>query len=64
MVVPVGPPLDDYASQVKEQLWSAGFMAEVDIDDSDTMNKKIRNAQLAQFNFILGENQLCKNECT
>ncbi|XP_015112477.1 threonine--tRNA ligase, cytoplasmic isoform X2 [Diachasma alloeum] len=53
MVIPVGPPLDDYAFQVKEKLWSAGFMAEVDIDDSDTMNKKIRNAQLAQFNFIL-----------
>ncbi|XP_063981755.1 threonine--tRNA ligase 1, cytoplasmic isoform X1 [Diachasmimorpha longicaudata] len=53
MVIPVGPPLDDYAFQVKEKLWNAGFMAEVDIDDSDTMNKKIRNAQLAQFNFIL-----------
>ncbi|XP_011298382.1 threonine--tRNA ligase, cytoplasmic isoform X2 [Fopius arisanus] len=53
MVIPVGPPLDDYAFQVKEKLWNAGFMAEVDIDDGDTMNKKIRNAQLAQFNFIL-----------
>ncbi|XP_034948728.1 threonine--tRNA ligase 1, cytoplasmic isoform X1 [Chelonus insularis] len=53
MVIPVGPMFDDYAFQVKEKLWNAGFMAEVDIDDSDTMNKKIRNAQLAQFNFIL-----------
>jgi len=25
----------------------------VDLDTSDTMNKKIRNAQLAQYNFIL-----------
>ncbi|KAF7989743.1 hypothetical protein HCN44_008417 [Aphidius gifuensis] len=53
MVIPVGPSLDDYASQVKDTLWNSGFMAEVDIDHSDTLNKKIRNAQLAQFNFIL-----------
>ncbi|XP_043280316.1 threonine--tRNA ligase 1, cytoplasmic isoform X2 [Venturia canescens] len=53
MVIPVGPQFDDYANQVKEKLYAAGFMAEVDTDSSDTMNKKIRNAQLAQFNFIL-----------
>lgn len=29
-------------------------MADVDLDDSCTLNKKIRNAQLAQYNFILG----------
>ena len=29
-------------------------MAEVDLDHGTTLNKKIRNAQLAQFNFILG----------
>ena len=28
-------------------------MAEADTDAGDTLNKKIRNAQLAQFNFIL-----------
>ena len=55
MVIPVGPLFNDYAFQVKEKMFAAGFMAEVDIDDSDTMNKKIRNAQLAQFNFILGK---------
>ena len=32
----------------------AGFICEVDIDTGDTMNKKIRNAQLAQYNFIFG----------
>jgi threonyl-tRNA synthetase len=41
--------------QVKDQLHSAGFMCDVDVDPGDTMNKKIRNAQLAQYNFILGE---------
>jgi threonyl-tRNA synthetase len=41
--------------QVKDQLFSAGFMCDVDVDPGDTMNKKIRNAQLAQYNFILGK---------
>lgn len=55
MVIPVGPMFNDYANIVKEKLLEANFMAEVDTDDSDTMNKKVRNAQLAQFNFILGK---------
>lgn len=53
MVVPVGPPFDDYANHVRDELFKVGFMAESDVDAGDTMNKKIRNAQLAQFNFIL-----------
>lgn len=60
MVVPVGVAFNDYATLVKDKLWDAGFMAEVDIDDGDTMNKKIRNAQLNQFNFILGKKK-CNN---
>lgn len=55
MVIPVGPMYDDYAEHVKDKLFKAGFMVEVDVDAGDTMNKKIRNAQLAQFNFILGK---------
>lgn len=39
---------------MKDQLYEAGFICEVDDDSGDTMNKKIRNAQLAQYNFILG----------
>ncbi|XP_045461796.1 threonine--tRNA ligase 1, cytoplasmic isoform X1 [Harmonia axyridis] len=53
MVIPVGQNFDDYARQVKDQLHEAGFMVEVDTDAGDTLNKKIRNAQLAQFNYIL-----------
>ncbi|XP_076046802.1 threonine--tRNA ligase isoform X2 [Oratosquilla oratoria] len=52
MVVPVAPPYDSYAKEIKEKLYLAGFQAEVDCDPGDTMNKKIRNAQLDQFNFI------------
>jgi len=40
--------------QVSDELYAAGYTCEADVDDSDTMNKKIRNAQLAQYNFILG----------
>jgi len=29
-------------------------MCDVDVYHGDTLNKKIRNAQLAQYNFILG----------
>lgn len=54
-MVPVGPNYDQYAEEVRQKLHEAGFMAEVDVDHGDTLNKKIRNAQLAQFNFILGK---------
>lgn len=59
MVVPVGPNFDQYAEEVRQKVYEAGFMAEVDVDHGDTLNKKIRNAQLAQFNFILGQ-LICK----
>lgn len=63
MIIPVGPHYDDYAEEVKTKLFDAGFMVEVDTDPGDTMNKKIRNAQLAQFNFILvvGEKEKAGN---
>lgn len=41
--------------QVCKQFTEAGFMADADLDSSCLLNKKIRNAQLAQYNFILGE---------
>ena len=34
---------------------AGGFCVEADVDNGNTMNKKVRNAQLAQFNFIFGE---------
>jgi len=53
IVIPVGAPFNNYAFKVKDQLQLAGFMCDVDVDPGDTLNKKIRNAQLAQYNFIL-----------
>ncbi|XP_070690317.1 threonine--tRNA ligase 1, cytoplasmic [Pempheris klunzingeri] len=63
MVVPVGPTCEDYAQKVKEEFHNSGFMADVDLDPGCTLNKKIRNAQLAQYNFILvvGEKEKTSN---
>ncbi|XP_043544078.1 threonine--tRNA ligase 1, cytoplasmic [Chiloscyllium plagiosum] len=53
MVVPVGPTCEEYAQKVQQQFHDAGLMSDVDLDQGCTLNKKIRNAQLAQYNFIL-----------
>ena len=44
---------DGRAPQVREQCHAQKFFADVD-DGGDTLNKKIRNAQVAQYNFIFG----------
>uniref|UniRef100_A0A3P9KFI9 threonine--tRNA ligase n=1 Tax=Oryzias latipes TaxID=8090 RepID=A0A3P9KFI9_ORYLA len=63
MLVPVGPTCEEYAEKVKQEFHSNGFMADVDLDPSCTLNKKIRNAQLSQYNFILvvGEKEKTSN---
>ncbi|XP_077569731.1 threonine--tRNA ligase 1, cytoplasmic [Stigmatopora nigra] len=63
MVVPVNPSCDEYARKVYKQLTDAGMMADVDLDSGCLLNKKIRNAQLAQYNFILvvGEKEKTTN---
>uniref|UniRef100_A0A8C6UVI0 threonine--tRNA ligase n=1 Tax=Neogobius melanostomus TaxID=47308 RepID=A0A8C6UVI0_9GOBI len=60
MLVPVGPTCEEYA---QKEFHNAGFMSDVDLDPSCTLNKKIRNAQLAQYNFILvvGEKEKTSN---
>ncbi|CAG5130135.1 unnamed protein product [Candidula unifasciata] len=52
IVVTVSPVFDDYAREVMSQIRAAGFLCEYDLDQGLTLNKKIRNAQLAQYNFI------------
>ncbi|XP_012721082.2 threonine--tRNA ligase 1, cytoplasmic [Fundulus heteroclitus] len=63
MVVPVGPTCEEYAEKVKKEFHNSGFMTDVDLDPGCTLNKKIRNAQLAQYNFILvvGEKEKTSN---
>ncbi|KAJ3127727.1 threonyl-tRNA synthetase [Physocladia obscura] len=51
VVIPVSQAAQPYAERVRGELYEAGLHAEC--DDSDlTLNKKIRNAEIAQFNFI------------
>lgn len=63
MVVPVGPTCEEYAEKVRQDFHKSGFMSDVDVDPGCTLNKKIRNAQLAQYNFILvvGEKEKTSN---
>lgn len=51
VVVPVTNSVYGYAEKVRQQLWDAGFFADVDLSDN-TLNKKIRNGELAQYNFV------------
>uniref|UniRef100_A0A8C5HA53 threonine--tRNA ligase n=1 Tax=Gouania willdenowi TaxID=441366 RepID=A0A8C5HA53_GOUWI len=63
MLVPVNSFCEDYAKKVCKQFTDAGFTADADLDLGCLLNKKIRNAQLAQYNFILvvGEKEKMNN---
>ncbi|XP_026198891.1 threonine--tRNA ligase 1, cytoplasmic [Anabas testudineus] len=63
MVVPVGPTCEEYAQKITQEFHNSGLMTDVDLDPGCTLNKKIRNAQLAQYNFILvvGEKEKTSN---
>ncbi|GAA5824918.1 hypothetical protein JCM3770_002293 [Rhodotorula araucariae] len=50
-VIPVAAPHKEYAKEVAAKLWDAGLYADADLSDS-TLPKKVRNAELAQYNFI------------
>uniref|UniRef100_A0A8C7YZX4 threonine--tRNA ligase n=1 Tax=Oryzias sinensis TaxID=183150 RepID=A0A8C7YZX4_9TELE len=52
MVLPVGGNSEPYARQVVQQFNEAGFMVDLNADQGTTFNKKIRSAQLAQYNYI------------
>lgn len=59
MVIPVGGNSEAYAQQVVRQFREADFMADGDYDHGATLNKKIRSAQLSQYNyiFVVGEKE-------
>jgi len=52
LVVPVNPACSEYAVEVKRRVASAGFYCDADLSGR-TLNKMVREAQLAQYNFIL-----------
>ncbi|KAJ7653316.1 hypothetical protein DFH06DRAFT_1093659 [Mycena polygramma] len=61
VVISVAVPYKEYASQVCERLKSVGLFADVD-NGADTLPKKVRNGEIAQYNFILvvGEEEMNK----
>ncbi|KAK1376540.1 Threonine--tRNA ligase [Heracleum sosnowskyi] len=52
IVVSISEKSQAYALQVKDQIHEAGYYVDVDVSDR-TINKKVREAQLAQYNYIL-----------
>jgi len=52
LVVPVAAPFQEYASEIANKLSLSGLFADVDNSDN-TLNKKIRNGEISQYNFIL-----------
>ncbi|KAK7886025.1 hypothetical protein WMY93_025646 [Mugilogobius chulae] len=57
MVLPVGGSSESYAKQVVHNFSQGGFLVDINDDHGATLNKKIRSAQLAQYNyiFVVGE---------
>ena len=54
IVIPVAHAFDEYASKVSRKLHDAGFYVEANLS-SETLKKKILEAQVAQWNYILGK---------
>ena len=59
-VITVSEKFNDYGKEVADALYAAGIEAEMEADSGLTLNKKIRNAQLARYNFqiVLGEKEM------
>lgn len=61
MIVPISDRVQEYAQEVRKQL--RGAKLHVDVDTSDrTMQKKVREAQLSQYNyiFVIGDQEMAE----
>ena len=52
IILPIADRHNDYSKEIKEKLKKEGIKATVN-DNAETMNKKIRSAQLEKINYIL-----------
>jgi threonyl-tRNA synthetase len=50
MLIPVHPEWNEFSEVVRQKLHDEGFYADVDMS-KNTFQKKVRNAQIAQYNF-------------
>jgi len=59
LVVPVAAPYKAYAQEIADKFTALGLFADVDNGDN-TLPKKVRNGEIAQYNFILvvGQDEL------
>lgn len=59
IIIPIDLKFIDYSLQVQKDIHNAKFYVDID-DSSRTLNKKVREAQLNQYNFILviGEQEM------
>lgn len=51
-IVPVASTFNEYADSVYKTLKDAGIRVEID-DSTDSLNKKVRNAEKMHVNYIL-----------
>jgi len=63
IIVPVADAFNTYAEEVRQKIHDAGFFADCDLSDK-TLQKKIREVQLAQYNYILVVGDKEKNDKT
>ena len=52
MVVPISEGVHDYAQEVRRRLRAQRFHAQIDLSNT-TVPRKVREAQLNKFNYIL-----------
>ena len=52
LVVPISSRQDEYARTIAKTLHDHGFYADADLS-SETMQKKVREGQIQQYNYIL-----------
>lgn len=59
MLIPVHADFGDYCNGVSEKLHDEGFYVDVDLS-KNTFQKKVRSAQVAQYNFqlVVGQNEV------
>jgi threonyl-tRNA synthetase len=58
IVIPVAHAYDRYASEVAKRFHAEGFYVEANLS-SETLKKKILEAQVSQWNYILGMTLHC-----
>lgn len=58
MVIPIANGVHDYANTVRDKFHNAGYFADVDLGPA-TLDKKVRNAELARYNliFVVGQKE-------